>query len=410
MPADGSRRRAGQRQRHGQQRGQRRRHQIDRAPAPDRPARRTNARQQPDRSPPALGRADRARARRARPAADSASRPCAMAVPSNPSAAMPASASRPRRGGHRRQEHQQHQLADPRRRRSAGRPAAPPAATPRRSRGGHHHATAASSSPNSRPIASSKGLRVITLATLSAQATTGSATSRAWDWRFRRTGLGLGIDPGMAWWALRFRNQMLCLMVFIMQPLNPSATGPNRPAFSTDPAHGQTHQFRRSRLPGGPLASAIGDGWSLLIVRDAFDGLRRRFGEFQRTWAWPRTSSATACALTAHGILEPRRPRTAAPTRNTHRKTRPVPRDRGPAAMGRTTTVPGSALGTDRPQARPAGAPAGDPRAGRPPPGANDTVVRKGGAGLKPPAAAARRTRRPLQRRRPLPVASDVGA
>ena len=90
-----------------------------------------------------------------------------------------------------------------------------------------------------------------------------------------------------------------------MQPLNPSATGPNPPAFSReDPAHGQTHQFRRSRLPGGPFADAIGDGWSLLIVRDAFDGLRR-FGEFQKNLGMAKNIlSDRLRTLTAHGILE----------------------------------------------------------------------------------------------------------
>ena len=61
---------------------------------------------------------------------------------------------------------------------------------------------------------------------------------------------------------------------------------------------------------------AIGDWWSLLIVRDAFDGLRR-FGEFQKNLGlaknmprvcatWSRTGSWTSC-----------RPRTAARITNT---------------------------------------------------------------------------------------------
>ncbi len=49
---------------------------------------------------------------------------------------------------------------------------------------------------------------------------------------------------------------------------------------------------------------AIGDGWSLLIVRDAFDGLRR-FGEFQRSLGLARNIlSARLRNLVDHGILQ----------------------------------------------------------------------------------------------------------
>jgi DNA-binding HxlR family transcriptional regulator len=49
---------------------------------------------------------------------------------------------------------------------------------------------------------------------------------------------------------------------------------------------------------------AIGDGWSLLIVRDAFDGLRR-FGEFQKSLGLARNILAARLRmLVAHGILE----------------------------------------------------------------------------------------------------------
>ncbi|MEU3655513.1 helix-turn-helix domain-containing protein [Streptomyces sp. NPDC032161] len=40
-------------------------------------------------------------------------------------------------------------------------------------------------------------------------------------------------------------------------------------------------RFDRSECPVARSVDAIGDWWSLLIVRDAFDG-SRRFGEFQR--------------------------------------------------------------------------------------------------------------------------------
>lgn len=49
---------------------------------------------------------------------------------------------------------------------------------------------------------------------------------------------------------------------------------------------------------------AIGDWWSLLIVRDAFDG-QRRFGEFQRSLGLAKNIlSARLRNLVAHGIME----------------------------------------------------------------------------------------------------------
>jgi DNA-binding HxlR family transcriptional regulator len=49
---------------------------------------------------------------------------------------------------------------------------------------------------------------------------------------------------------------------------------------------------------------AIGDGWSLLIVRDAFDGLRR-FGEFQKSLGLAKNILAARLRhLVAHGILD----------------------------------------------------------------------------------------------------------
>jgi DNA-binding HxlR family transcriptional regulator len=48
---------------------------------------------------------------------------------------------------------------------------------------------------------------------------------------------------------------------------------------------------------------AIGDSWSLLIIRDAFDGLRR-FGQFQKSLGLAKNIlSARLSSLTAHGIL-----------------------------------------------------------------------------------------------------------
>jgi DNA-binding HxlR family transcriptional regulator len=49
---------------------------------------------------------------------------------------------------------------------------------------------------------------------------------------------------------------------------------------------------------------AIGDWWSLLIVRDAFDGLRR-FGEFQKSLGLAKNIlSVRLRNLVAHGILQ----------------------------------------------------------------------------------------------------------
>jgi DNA-binding HxlR family transcriptional regulator len=49
---------------------------------------------------------------------------------------------------------------------------------------------------------------------------------------------------------------------------------------------------------------AIGDSWSLLIVRDAFDGLRR-FGEFQKSLGLAKNIlSVRLRNLVAHGIMD----------------------------------------------------------------------------------------------------------
>jgi DNA-binding HxlR family transcriptional regulator len=61
------------------------------------------------------------------------------------------------------------------------------------------------------------------------------------------------------------------------------------------------------RNAGCPVArplDAIGDWWSLLIVRDAFDGLRR-FGEFQKNLGLAKNIlSARLRNLVEHGILD----------------------------------------------------------------------------------------------------------
>ncbi|WP_182897036.1 helix-turn-helix domain-containing protein [Microbispora sp. H10830] len=66
---------------------------------------------------------------------------------------------------------------------------------------------------------------------------------------------------------------------------------------------------RRTRLddsdcPVARSVDAIGDWWSLLIVRDAFDG-HRRFGEFQRSLGVAKNILAARLrALVAGGVFE----------------------------------------------------------------------------------------------------------
>ncbi len=59
-----------------------------------------------------------------------------------------------------------------------------------------------------------------------------------------------------------------------------------------------------AECPVARSLDAIGDGWSLLIVRDAFDGLRR-FGEFQRNLGMAKNILSTRLrTLVAHGIFD----------------------------------------------------------------------------------------------------------
>ncbi|MFK0290436.1 winged helix-turn-helix transcriptional regulator [Streptomyces sp. NPDC090442] len=64
-------------------------------------------------------------------------------------------------------------------------------------------------------------------------------------------------------------------------------------------------RFDDSECPVARSVDAIGDWWSLLIVRDAFDG-SRRFGEFQRSLGVAKNIlTARLRTLVAGGILEP---------------------------------------------------------------------------------------------------------
>ncbi|WP_028620899.1 winged helix-turn-helix transcriptional regulator [Pseudomonas sp. Ant30-3] len=59
-----------------------------------------------------------------------------------------------------------------------------------------------------------------------------------------------------------------------------------------------------AECPVARSLDAIGDWWSLLIVRDAFDGICR-FGEFQRSLGMAKNIlSARLRTLVAHGIFD----------------------------------------------------------------------------------------------------------
>ena len=60
----------------------------------------------------------------------------------------------------------------------------------------------------------------------------------------------------------------------------------------------------RAKCPVARPLDAIGDWWSMLIVRDAFEGLRR-FGEFQKSLGLARNILTVRLRnLVQHGILE----------------------------------------------------------------------------------------------------------
>jgi DNA-binding HxlR family transcriptional regulator len=63
-----------------------------------------------------------------------------------------------------------------------------------------------------------------------------------------------------------------------------------------------SHEF--SACPVARPLDAIGDWWSLLIIRDAFEGISR-FGEFQRSLGLAKNILASRLRnLVAHGIFE----------------------------------------------------------------------------------------------------------
>ena len=63
-------------------------------------------------------------------------------------------------------------------------------------------------------------------------------------------------------------------------------------------------RFDEAECPVARSVDAVGDWWSLLIVRDAFDG-SRRFGEFQRSLGVAKNILSTRLkALVDQGILQ----------------------------------------------------------------------------------------------------------
>lgn len=63
-----------------------------------------------------------------------------------------------------------------------------------------------------------------------------------------------------------------------------------------------THE--RAECPVARAVDVMGDRWSLLIVRDAFDGISR-FGEFRRSLGLAKNILASRLReLVAHGVLE----------------------------------------------------------------------------------------------------------
>lgn len=63
-------------------------------------------------------------------------------------------------------------------------------------------------------------------------------------------------------------------------------------------------RFEGAECPVARSLDAIGDGWALLIIRDAFDGIRR-FGEFQRSLGVAKNILSTRLrSLVAHGVFE----------------------------------------------------------------------------------------------------------
>ena len=91
----------------------------------------------------------------------------------------------------------------------------------------------------------------------------------------------------------RVTRPQLELLSFPAVPIEPRTAG----------RRAATYHFLLTRGESARTLEIIGDRWSLLVMRDAFLGVRR-FEEFRRrTGATPRTLSTRLAALERHGIL-----------------------------------------------------------------------------------------------------------
>ncbi|MBA2743206.1 MAG: helix-turn-helix transcriptional regulator [Chthoniobacterales bacterium] len=60
---------------------------------------------------------------------------------------------------------------------------------------------------------------------------------------------------------------------------------------------------RRAKCPVARPLDTIGDQWSMLVIRDAFEELRH-LASSKRTWAWPEIFCLRLRNLVEHGILD----------------------------------------------------------------------------------------------------------
>ena len=125
-------------------------------------------------------------------------------------------------------------------------------------------------------------------------------------------------------------------------------------------------RFDAEPCPVARSIDAIGDWWSLLIVRDAFDG-SRRFGQFQRSLGIAKNILTSRLrTLEETGVM------TTVPASDgsryqeyvlSRKGARALPRHCGAAPVGRDALLRprGGALPTPRPPERAPAEPAGDP-------------------------------------------------
>jgi DNA-binding HxlR family transcriptional regulator len=92
--------------------------------------------------------------------------------------------------------------------------------------------------------------------------------------------------------------------IFSFEPAPAAAAASGAAAKGGHFAMGKRTSHKDAGCPVARPLDAIGDWWSLLIIRDAFDGLRR-FGEFQKNLGLAKNIlSARLHNLVEHGILD----------------------------------------------------------------------------------------------------------